>query len=247
MTNVLFDGFSPALFAYLTDLAKHNNRTWFQSNKSRYQEVVVDPMGQFIEAMAPRLTAISEHFVADPRPNGGSMFRIYRDTRFSKDKRPYKDNVGCHFRHSQGRDAHAPGFYVHLAPGQILFGGGIWKPDSSSLAKIRMAIVDNPSAWQAATHDKAFLDYFTEVRGERLKRPPRGYSPANPMLADLKLKSFFVMREADVALACSRDFTSAVEKAFVMASPMMSFLAFALELPYNRPRVLGEIHDITVS
>lgn len=234
MTNESFAGFPADFFKFLTDLASNNNRDWFNDNKSRYQASVVEPMGQFIEAMAPRLGAISAHFIADPRPHGGSMFRIYRDTRFSKDKRPYKEHVGCQFRHRMGRDVHAPGFYVHFEPEQILFGGGIWKPDGTTLLKIRSAIVDNPSAWQAAVHEKSFVRRFGELRGERLKRPPRGFDSNHPLIEDLKLKSIFVMQQDTPELACSKRFITAVEKAFTKASPMMSFLAFALDLPYSR-------------
>ena len=107
---------SPALFDFLRALRANNERPWFEANKARYREEVRDPMLDFIAAFAGPLAEISPHFRADPRPNGGSLFRIYRDTRFSKDKTPYKTNVGAHFRHAAGRDAHAPGFYLHLEP-----------------------------------------------------------------------------------------------------------------------------------
>jgi uncharacterized protein (TIGR02453 family) len=233
MTQAQFDGFSPDLFDFLTDLARNNDRAWFQANKKRYRDSVVEPMGRFIEALAPRLAAISPYFIADPRPHRGSMFRIYRDTRFSKDKRPYKEHVGCQFRHTRGRDVHAPGFYVHLEPGRVFFGGGVWKPDGSSLAKIRAAIVDNPSAWQQATNARAFRRRFGRIQGQSLQRAPRGYAADHPLIDDLKLKSLFVLQEAEVGLACSRRFVPVVEQAFIQASPFMAFLAFALDLPYG--------------
>ena len=99
-----------ALFDFLRDLRENNDREWFQANKGRYLAEVRDPMLDFIGAFAAPLAEISPHFVADPRPNGGSLFRIYRDTRFSRDKTPYKTNAGAHFRHAAGKDAHAPGF-----------------------------------------------------------------------------------------------------------------------------------------
>jgi len=242
MNKPAFDGFSPELFDFLSALSRHNNRAWFQDNKARYQRVVVEPMADFIRAMAPRLEAVSEHFIADPRSNGGSMFRIYRDTRFSKDKRPYKENVGCQFRHRIGRDVHAPGFYVHLEPGQIFFGGGIWKPDNATLSRIRTTIVDNPAAWKQATTGRAFKQRFECLRGDSLQRAPRGFDPEHPLLTDLKRKSYFVMQQADADLACSGRFISEVEKAFKAASPLMEFIAFALDLPYssrlqNRPEI----------
>jgi uncharacterized protein (TIGR02453 family) len=97
-----FNGFPRDFFSFFRELKAHNERPWFEANKQRFRDSVQAPMSAFIEAMAPRLTKISKHFTADPRPNGGSMFRIYRDVRFSKDKRPYKEHAACHFRHAAG-------------------------------------------------------------------------------------------------------------------------------------------------
>ncbi len=132
------------MFNFLADLGSNNNREWFNNNKDRYENFVVEPVTRFIEAVGEFLPTISDAYVADTRRNGGSMFRIYRDTRFSRDKRPYKENVGCQFRHTAGKNAHAPGFYVHLAPAEVFIGGGIWKPDTNSLDKIRNHIAENP-------------------------------------------------------------------------------------------------------
>ena len=115
----------PALFDFMRELKANNERPWFEANKARYRAEVRDPMLDFIEAFAEPLAEISPHFRADPRPNGGSLFRIYRDTRFAKDKTPYKTNVGAHFRHEAGKDAHAPGFYLHLEPGMCFAGCGV--------------------------------------------------------------------------------------------------------------------------
>ena len=104
-----FAGFGPGFFGFFEELSANNKREWFEPNKARYKEEVVGPLTAFIAAMGPLLAKISEEYVADPRPNGGSMFRIYRDVRFSKDKRPYKEHGACHFRHRLGKDAHAPG------------------------------------------------------------------------------------------------------------------------------------------
>ena len=125
--------FTPALFDFLAELAENNNRDWFQANRERYENDVREPMIEFIADFAERLETISQHMVADPRRSGGSMFRIYRDTRFSRDKSPYKTNVGAHFRHEVGREVHGPGFYLHLQPGHVFAAAGIWRPDSSTI------------------------------------------------------------------------------------------------------------------
>ena len=169
----------------------------------------------------PRVANISPHIVVDPRPNGGSRFRIYRDTRFSKDKSPYKTQVGCQFRHEAGKDAHAPGFYVHLAPDEVFFGGGVWGPQGEALKSIRQRIVDKPDEWKKATKG-------LELRGDQLVRAPKGFDPEHPLIDDLRRKSFFSMKDADEALATSKDFEKAVEKQFRKVALLMGFVAAAL-------------------
>lgn len=228
-----FPGLPIQLFEFLEELRLNNNREWFNANKETYRSYVVSPVIDFIEAMAPGLEKISDCYVADPRPNGGSMFRIYRDTRFSKNKQPYKTNVGCQFRHSAGKDAHAPGFYVHLEPGQVFFGGGIWKPPGPALANIREAISEKHEHWTRITTNKKFTQRFGDIQGDRLKRPPKGYATDHPAIEDLKYKSFFVMQEDDETLATSPDFIKEVNKAFKTAAPFMEFLTSSQDLPFN--------------
>ena len=183
-----------ALFDFLRDLRENNDREWFQANKGRYLAEVRDPMLDFIGAFAAPLAEISPHFVADPRPNGGSLFRIYRDTRFSRDKTPYKTNAGAHFRHAAGKDAHAPGFYLHLEPGMCFAGCGVWRPDGPTVTKIREAIDVEQDAWTRVTTARDFTETF-ELEGDSLKRPPRGYEADHPLVEDLKRKDFVAADE----------------------------------------------------
>ncbi|MGI9427261.1 MAG: DUF2461 domain-containing protein, partial [Bythopirellula sp.] len=132
MANQKFPGFPLGLLHFLNDLTKHNKRDWFQANKSRYEQELLAPALAFIEAMKEPLGKISPYFQAIPKKQGGSLMRIYRDVRFSKDKRPYKTNVGIHFRHEAGCDVHAPGFYFHIEPDEVFIGAGIWHPDSKT-------------------------------------------------------------------------------------------------------------------
>ena len=228
-----FKGFPPDLFRFMKDLKKNNRRDWFEANKPRYKESVVEPISAFITAMDTRLARVSDCFIADPRPHGGSMFRIYRDTRFSKDKKPYKEHAAVHFRHMAGKDAHAPGFYMHFEPGEVFFGGGIWMPDGPVLRQVREAIASDEKGWKAATRSPAFRKRFGPVRGDSLKRPPVGFDPEHPLIDDLKRKSFFAVQDADEALATSPKFAAEVEKAFVALRPMMRFLTEALDLSFE--------------
>lgn len=221
--------FTPALFGFLRDLAANNERGWFEANRARYLAELRDPMLRFIEDFAPRLAAISPHFVADPRPNGGSLFRIHRDTRFARDKRPYKTNAGAHFRHAAARDAHAPGFYLHLEPGAVFAAGGVWRPDGEALARIRAAIAADPEGWRRAATSPG---PGAALGGESLKRPPRGFDPAHPLIDDIRRKDFFAAVRLDEADACAPGFVDRYADICRGFTPLARFLTGALGQPF---------------
>ncbi len=227
-----FNGFPTELFEFMRTLTENNNREWFNENKSDYEQFVAEPVIDFINAISIPLESVSKHFTADPRRNGGSMFRIYRDTRFSRDKRPYKENVGCHFRHEAGNNAHAPGFYLHLQPGNVFVGSGIWKPPGPALDKIRRSIVDSPDKWREAVTDSKLVNRFGEIEGERLKRPPRGYDAQHAHVAYLKLKSFFIMQALDESMATTSKIVDEATEAYRDSTPLVRFLTQAVELPF---------------
>jgi uncharacterized protein (TIGR02453 family) len=226
-----FTGFPNAFFAFFRELKANNDRAWFEANKSRFRETVQGPMSDFIAAMAPHLSRLSKEFVADPRPHGGSMFRIHRDVRFSKDKRPYKEHGACQFRHRLGRDVHAPGFYVHLAPKEVFVGAGLWMPEADALLKIRSAIASRPGDWKKVVNHRRFIDMFGAVEGDQLQRPPRGFDPGHPFIADIRRKSFVVGRDSSEAAARSADFVAETAESFAAAAPFMRFLCGALSVP----------------
>ncbi len=227
-----FSGLPADYFKFFKELKANNNREWFNDNKPRFRESVQEPLAAFVEAMGPRLKKISKHFVADPRLNGGSVFRIYKDVRFSKDKTPYKTHGGVQFRHALGKDAHAPGFYVHLDPNEIFHGGGIWMPPSPQLLKIREAIRDNGAKWKKATTGAAFTKRFGGVHGNQLTRPPRGFDGEHPQIDDIKRKSFFAMANGKPAAAKKATFTNDVEAAMKDVKPLMKFLCEAVGAPF---------------
>jgi uncharacterized protein (TIGR02453 family) len=223
-------GFSPDLFGFLKDLGENNDREWFQFNKSRYEESVKEPALAFIAAFGPYLNKITPHFQAIPRAQGGSLFRIYRDTRFGKDKSPYKTNTGLHFRHEAGKDAHAPGFYMHLAPGEVFFGAGLWKPEGPTARAIRQLIVDEPAEWEKVK--KATGKSSLVLAGESLVRPPRGFDPDHPYIEDIKRKDFLATVELDEATALAPDFLEKTAALCKQAAPLMSFLCHAVDVPF---------------
>jgi uncharacterized protein (TIGR02453 family) len=159
------------------------------------------------------------------------MFRIYRDTRFAKDKTPYKTHAGVQFRHEAGRDAHAPGFYVHLAADGLYFGGGVWLPPNPQLNQIRDSIVDNARSWSRIAKAKNLQD-IGGIRGDALQRPPRGFDADHPHIEDLKRKSFYVMTEADPRAALQAAFIEQVDEGFRRAAPLNRFVCDALGLAF---------------
>ncbi|MGH7723322.1 MAG: DUF2461 domain-containing protein [Candidatus Dormibacteria bacterium] len=219
--------FTPALFEFLGDLGRHNDRQWFLRNRGRYEEVVRDPAIHFIEDIEPRLRRISAHLVADPRPVGGSLFRIHRDIRFSTDKSPYKTNIGMSFGLDAGRGVPAPGFYVHIAPGASFVGGGVHMPDSATLHRVRNAIVTDTRAWKRIITNAEFAPLFTNM-GDTLKRAPQGFDADHPFVDDLKRKSYTWHGRYDEAAVCAPGFLDDVTKSFRVAAPFMRFLAEAL-------------------
>jgi len=227
-----FNGFDADLVQFLKELDKNNDREWFTANKARFEDSVQGPLLEFIEALAPRLEKISPHVVADPRKVGGSLMRIYRDTRFSNDKSPYKTFMAAQFRHAQGKDIHAPGFYIQININETLLGTGIWQPPTDVVGKIRAAIDANPKAWLKARDDKKFVSLYGPLAGESLKRPPAGYDKEHPLVEDLKRKDFAAFRTLKPKDILKKDFVAEAEKTYAASKPLMQFLHDALELPF---------------
>ena len=155
------------------------------------------------------------------------MFRIYRDTRFAKDKSPYKTQLGAHFPHrgcSEG--VHGPGFYLHLAPGASFVGGGLWHADPGTLFNMRTAIAAKPRSW------KAIRDSGLEIEGEALKRVPQGFPAEHPWAEDLKRKDFYIGTSFTDREVLSVDFLAKVTAAYREAAPLVAFVCKAMDLPF---------------
>lgn len=219
--------FSPASLEFLRELRKNNDRAWFLANKPRYEADVRDPLLRFIADLGGHLASISRHLVADPRPTGGSMLRIYRDTRFSRDKSPYKIHAAAHFTNpSGGRDIHAPGFYLHVQPGDSFAAAGLWHPDPGALQKVRDRIAHRPREWQAVLATKLPLG------GDRLSRPPKGYDAGHPFVEDLKRKDFITSARYSDRQVCGARFLADYVETCRRMSPLMAFLTKAVGLAW---------------
>ncbi len=219
------------LFVFLSELKKNNNRDWFQDNKDRYENDVKDPLLTFIAAFAERAPEISSSIMVIPRVSGGSLFRIYRDMRFSKDKTPYKTGAGLHFRHKRGKDVHAPGYYLHLEPGEVFAGCGIWKPNTETVTKIRTKIANHPDQWLNIIQEKRFKKTFT-LGGDALVRPPKGFDPDHPLIEDLKRKDYLASIVLNEKIVCQPDFLDYYVELCKTAAPFMEFLTRAVGLDW---------------
>ena len=223
--------FTTKTMKFLNQLALNNERDWFNANKQVYEDTVRTPALNFITDIADELMMISPHFQARPKKVGGSLMRIYRDVRFSKEKIPYKTNIGIRFQHERAKDVHSPGFYVHIEPGNCFIGAGIWRPDSDSLGSIRDWIVKKESLWLEVINDSRFNTHFS-LGGSTLIRPPRGYDKEHPLIVDLKRKDFIAIAPVSNKFVLDNDFRDDVFSYFSEADQYMQFLCDALKLRY---------------
>lgn len=222
--------FQPSLFEFLEQLADNNNRPWFLENKTRYEREVLEPAMAFIRAFTPHLKRVSPHFVASDRRVGGSLMRVYRDTRFAKGE-PYKTNVGIQFRHEEGRDIHAPGFYVHIAPDECFLAVGLWRPEPEPLGRVRQAIVEWPDRWRRARDDRKFCERFY-LDGGSLKRPPRGFPADHPSIEDIKRTDYIAVEDLQERDVLGKGFLDHVASSFAASRPFMRFLCESLKIAF---------------
>jgi len=232
MTGKAFAGFPGGAMKFLAELARNNERAWFAEHKQRYEELVREPALDFIQAMGQPIADIAPRFVAVPKKTGGSLMRPYRDTRFSKDKTPYKTNVGIQFRHEFAKDVHAPGFYVHIHPEEVFLAVGSWRPAPEALRAIRERIAEAPDAWTTAWDNAGFRRRF-EPAGESLKRAPRGFDRDHPLACDLKRKDFVAVRNLDPAVVATPRLQREAAASFAAAVPLMQFLCGATGAPWD--------------
>lgn len=218
--------FTPKLFQFLVELKFNNERAWFNANKARYEEDVKKPLLRFIADLGPGLRKVNPAYVADPRPVGGSYFRIYRDTRFAKDKTPYKTHAAAQFRHRAATgDVHAPGFYLHLEPGECIVGGGIWMPEAEPLKAVRLRIAAKDSAWMRLKRSK--LPLWDQ---DSLKRAPKGFDPEHAMIEDLKRRHYITWIDIKDKQACAPDFLERFLDSCKKVDPLIRFLCGAMGL-----------------
>jgi uncharacterized protein (TIGR02453 family) len=230
-----FTGFRPEAIQFLVDLADNNSRDWFQPRKAEYERLLKQPLEELCVALEEEFRARDIPLHADA---ARSPFRIYRDTRFSKDKSPYKSHVAASFGwagdgvdaaagRSHTENVHASGGYFHLQPGEIYVGGGVWHPEGSWLKAFRDRIVDRGDEFQRIVDEPAFHEAFGTVSddGESLKRVPPGYPADHPMADLLRKKNVTFGRRLSDHEAMSPTLPGTIADAFATATPLMRWLA----------------------
>lgn len=202
-----FNGFSAEGIQFLTDLAHNNDRDWFNPRKDVFKREVQAPALAFVEALGARLKSISPVITFDTRANGsGSMMRIYRDVRFSKDKRPYKTNIGIVFWEGSGKKTEVPSFYFHLQPGNAWMAGGLYRFPRPSLERYRQAVDDDEAGPDLLKGVAAVQDAGLRVEGEQYVRVPRGFAKDHPRADWLRYKGLTAISPPiDDEVVCSAE------------------------------------------
>jgi len=225
--------FDERAFRFFRGLARHNTRDWYLAHKADYEAHVRGPFQRLLGDLQPALAELSPHYRADPRPLGGSLFRIRRDTRFRNDKTPYKTWQGARLYHARFREVEAPSFWIHLRPGQSFVGAGLWHPELPTQRRIRQFVFDNPANWQAAVHAPAFRRRFRFAETEMLVRPPRGFPPDFQWIDDLRRRNFAVLRELSDEDVFSPRLRQAIEGDLKRLAPLVDYLCAALDLEFQ--------------
>jgi uncharacterized protein (TIGR02453 family) len=218
--------FSPAFFKFLDGLSKNNNKEWFDKNNDKYlaeKENVEATVGEIIKSFSTFDKSLAGLKAKD------CVFRIYRDVRFAKDKRPYKTNLGASIN-AGGKKAEVAGYYIHFEPGQSMIASGRWMPSSEHLKKIRQEIDYNGKKFRKILNDKTFKNYFGELDKEYLlSRPPKGYDKDHPDIELLKLNSYIVLHSFKDAEVLSNNFVKEITKQAKAMKPMLDFLNEAID------------------
>jgi uncharacterized protein (TIGR02453 family) len=230
-----FTGFRPEAIQFLADLTANNERAWFQPRKGEYERLLKIPMEELCVALEAEFRSRDIPLHADA---ARSPFRIYRDTRFSKDKSPYKTHVAASFAwagegidsatgRSHTESVHASGGYFHLQPGEIYVGGGVWHPDKEWITAFRERVADDYDGFRDLVEAPAFKETFGTVGddGESLKRVPTGFPPDHPAADVLRLKNVTFGRRLSDAEAMSPDLPVVIADSFAIGTPLMRYLA----------------------
>jgi uncharacterized protein (TIGR02453 family) len=230
---------TPKTLSFLRSLKRHNNREWFAAHRDQFDSHCRAPMVAIVERLAADMRTFAPELIADPK---GSLFRQYRDTRFSEDKTPMKTNIAATFPHRALGRMNGASFYFEVGPDYVWIGGGVYRPDTSQLHLLREHIAANHRQLDALVNSPAFKK-LGGLRGDTLTRVPRGFDKAHPAARYLMHKQFMTYREESAAFATSKDFYKHLAGTFRTLAPLVRFLnepLVAAESPARRAHILDE-------
>ena len=213
--------FTAKTISFLRALKRNNNREWFRARKDQYDAHVRTPMIAVIERLAGDFHRFAPELIASPKV---SMFRIYRDTRFSSNKKPLKTHAAAAFRSRHLPRPQGAGLYFEIAGGWVWIGGGMWRPEPPELVRLREHIAGTWPELRGITRAAAFRKRFEELSGETMTRVPRGYPSDHPAAEYLKFRQFYAGAEFPAALAHSREFYPTLVSTFKALMPLVRFL-----------------------
>jgi uncharacterized protein (TIGR02453 family) len=220
MTNG-FEGFPSETLKFLRQLKRNNNREWFLAHKDVYESKVKAPMTELVLALGQELQQSDPELIVDPKR---AIYRIYRDIRFSADKKPYKTHVAAIFVPRGIPKKTGACFYFHIEPAEIMIAGGVYMPDPAALRALRLHISENWEELQAITNQKSFKKMLGTLQGERLVRPPSGYAADHPAIDVLRQKQFYVSASDPAELAEGPELFPRLLDLFTAMLPLVQFL-----------------------
>ena len=219
--------FPQASLTVLADLARHNNKAWFDANRDRIDAELLSPARLIVDELCTRLASPFPYLTGGSQTSGGSLTRLHRDVRFSKDKRPFHTHLGMVFWHRDGKKMETPGFFLRISPDELLLATGLHQPDAERLGRIRRAIDADRGRWTRATRDKTFARVWGGLGGESLKRVPAPWPADHPLAEDLKRRDFTAFIRLPATAATQPDFLKTTAASWRASAPLIEFLCQA--------------------
>jgi uncharacterized protein (TIGR02453 family) len=216
-----FSGFSPDALSFLRALKRNNRREWFQPRKEKYEALIKAPMLELIESLNHQLMDFAPHYITLPQK---AIYRIYRDTRFSKDKTPYKTHISAIFPRSTAVKREGAVLYFHFTEKELLIFGGVWAPEREELLAYRNLIAEHYGEFQQILADKQLRRLVGGLQGEQLSRMPKGFSEDHPAESLLRHRQWYLESTLDVKIIHSSKLVSEMARRFAMMAPMVEFL-----------------------
>lgn len=217
---------------FLADLADHNDKRWYDANRERCDRELVEPCRALVRRITAEIGGVFPEITGSDARSGGSLTRLHRDVRFSKDKRPFNAHVGMHFWHRSGKKMEVPGFFLRVAPDEVLLGTGLHGPEPGPLEKIRRDLDRDRRGWEKASRDPAFVRLWGGLEGESLKRVPAPWPADHPFAEDLRRKDFTAFVRWKGAEAAKPSFAAKAVEHWRASGPLMGFLCRATGLPF---------------